>query len=206
MLFGGLIGVASGVRHAIEPDHLATVDAFAAQEPGTKSAVRLAAAWGAGHATTLFLVGGALLLSRREMPSATLEALELVVAVTLVALGAHALIRLRHRREASRSHSHARVDLRRPMLVGLVHGLAGSGPLTVITLASVGAGALGLLYMALYGTGAMLGMAALAGLCGGPLARLARSPRAQVALMAVAGGASLVIGLWWGVQALARLV
>src|SRR5205085_3497300 len=61
---------------------------------------------------------------------------------------------------------------RRPLLVGAVHGLAGSGALTALVLATLPSTAAQLTYMTLFGLGSTLGMAALSGLLGWPLARV----------------------------------
>jgi hypothetical protein len=207
VLLGAMIGVASGMRHAFEPDHLAAVSTLVAGDANgrARSSVRFAAAWGFGHALMLLFVSGALVLTRRQMPPVVAQAFEIVVAAMLVALGVRALVRA-HRHAAAHAdgvpHVHeAAHDLRRPLFVGVVHGLAGSGALTALTLAAIGSPLAGLVYIALYGFGAMVGMALLAGLAGAPLARLSRSPLAMRALTSVTGTASLVVGLVWGIQA-----
>src|SRR5256885_2027571 len=63
---------------------------------------------------------------------------------------------------------------RRPLLVGAVHGLAGSGALTALVLATLPSTAARLTYMGLFGLGSTLGMAALSGMLGWPLARVGR--------------------------------
>jgi hypothetical protein len=209
VLLGGVVGVASGMRHAIEPDHLAAVSTLVTSRGGESAnsgaTVRFAAAWGFGHALMLLVVSGALVLTRREMPEAVGATFEVVVGAMLVALGVRALLGgAVHAHEHAHPHAHA--DLRRPLVVGLVHGLAGSGALTALTLASIGTPLAGLAYIALYGFGAMVGMAMLAGLAGAPLARLAKSDRAMRGLAGLTGVMSLAIGLVWGAQALGRLI
>ena len=76
---------------------------------------------------------------------------------------------------------------RRPLLVGAVHGLAGSGALTALVLATLPSTAARITYMALFGFGSTLGMAALSGLLGWPLARI--GPH-----QAVARGVSALVG------------
>jgi high-affinity nickel-transport protein len=207
LLFGGLIGVASGVRHAMEPDHIAAVSTLAVDEPTTRGALRFATAWGAGHAIMLVLVAGALVVTRKEMPPRLMDAFELAVAATLVALGVRALLVARRAPSQAHGHDHrASVDVRRPLLVGLVHGLAGSGALTALTLSTMGSASAGIVYVGLYGLGATLGMIALAGLAGPPLARAARSQWVLTALVALSGIASLAIGSICALQAIGRIV
>jgi hypothetical protein len=86
-------------------------------------------------------------------------------------------------------------SLKRPLLVGLAHGLAGSGALTALTLASMPTLGSGLIYMLLFCAGSISAMALGSGLLGFPLRRLAESPRAHAITFSVAGTLSLVIGV-----------
>lgn len=228
-LFGGIVGVASGMRHAIEPDHLAAVATLATgkRSKSTRATVRFAATWGLGHALMLLMVSGVLVVTRRKMPQRAGDVFEVLVATMLVGLGVQALVTLRQRSatvpggsgtgDGSPSrhvHAHAHAadakattdHWRRPLVVGLVHGLAGSGALTALTLATISSPWAGLVYVGLYGIGAMLGMALLGGLAGAPLARLARSERAMRALTSLTALVSLLVGLVWGAQAVGRLL
>jgi high-affinity nickel permease len=66
MLTGWLIGLFLGLRHALEPDHLAALSTLAADRPSPRRGAFLGAAWGLGHSFSLLLVGGGLLISRRN--------------------------------------------------------------------------------------------------------------------------------------------
>ena len=57
-------------------------------------------------------------------------------------------------------------------MVGAVHGLAGSGALTALVVATLPSTLTRLSYLALFGIGSTLGMAALSGLLGWPIARV----------------------------------
>jgi high-affinity nickel permease len=219
-----LLGFANGMRHALEPDHLAAVSTLVAGERSAKASVRYAAAWGAGHAAMLVVAGGALALLRAEMSEGIRDGLELFVAVVLVALG------LRGLRQASRSgrggetfthvhgdlaHAHAGARdhvhvskwtlARLPFVIGLVHGLAGSGALAALVASHVASPAVALGFISIYAVGAAAGMATLAGVLGYPLARLARSPRAVPLLIGLSAAASLLVGIAWAFPILARL-
>ncbi len=107
-------------------------------------------------------------------------------------------------------HSHAAVPAhvhigtwtfaRRPLLVGAVHGLAGSGALTALVLATLPTTAARLMYVLLFGVGSTLSMAALSGLLGWPLARLGTNHRVARGVSLVVGCVSIAIGIWWGVR------
>ena len=60
-------------------------------------------------------------------------------------------------------------------------------------------------YMALFSAGSIVGMCALSGLAGWPLARIARHPRAARLLLGTVGRASAAMGLVWGWPAAGRL-
>jgi CopG family nickel-responsive transcriptional regulator len=86
-----------------------------------------------------------------------------------------------------------------PLLVGAVHGLAGSGLVSALVLGEALAPAPALAVVSLYGLGAAAAMAAVAGLLGAPLAKIVSRPRARRALMAVAGLGAVAVGVAWGV-------
>ncbi|HEY2514648.1 MAG TPA: hypothetical protein VGI39_27475 [Polyangiaceae bacterium] len=207
VVLGYLFGVLHGMRHALEPDHVAAVGAMVAEQRSARASMRFAVAWGAGHAVTLFLVGGVLFAFRKKMPAGVGDAFELAVAIMLVALGVRALVSARPNRPSAHAHAHAPhgwSSTRRPLLVGLVHGLAGSGALAAMVMSELSTLASGLVFMALYGLGATCGMAALAGVAGVPLAHLARKPRVLPALVATAGVFSMGLGFVWGAPIVAR--
>src|SRR4029077_9001557 len=94
---------------------------------------------------------------------------------------------------------------RRPLLIGAVHGLAGSGALTALVLATLPSTTARLVYIALFGLGSTVGMAALSGLLGWPLGRLAKHPGLARAISLAVGCISTVLGMWWGYPLLNRL-
>ena len=215
-ILGLLWGMAQGMRHALEPDHLAAVSTLVADGRSPRSAASYALAWGLGHALVLLVFGGALLLLRGHVPGRIGAGFELLVAAMLVVLGLRAL-RLafvrpagdlmehhhdgtQHAHAAPSDHLHLRgyTVLRRPLIVGCIHGLAGSGALAALVMPGMKSALLGLLYLAVYGGGAALGMAMLAGVVGVPLAKLVRTPRGIPVILGATGALSLVFGLAWG--------
>jgi high-affinity nickel-transport protein len=222
-LIGLLWGLAQGVRHALEPDHLAAISTLVAERRSPRSAASYATAWGVGHALVLLGVGGALLLVRGQVPVRVGAGFELLVAMMLVVLGAQGLRRAfvqskgepvahahshsHHAHAGPSDHLHVRgVTLaRQPLLVGCIHGLAGSGALAALVMPGMKSVVAGLVYMALYGGGAALGMAMLAGLAGVPLANLARTRRGIPIVLGATGALSLVLGVAWGWSAVGGL-
>jgi hypothetical protein len=224
-LSAGLLGLVVGARHALEPDHLAAVCTVVTDTRTSRRASSIGAAWGAGHTAAVLVVGAIALAARSELPEWLSSAFELGVAVMLLGLGARALASaLRDGREGPPvvhhhdgvPHAHAGPSdhlhaarwtiARRPFLIGLVHGLAGSGALTAWAVASVPSTAGALAYLALFGAGSILGMAVLTGALGMSLHRWVRSVRGRLRLARASGALSVVLGLAWGYGPLLRLL
>lgn len=222
-LLGLLWGLAQGIRHALEPDHLAAVSTLVAERRSARSAASYAVAWGLGHAMVLLAFGGALLVVQAHLPERVAAAFELAVAVMLVVLGVRALRQAMvhgagepvahvhghgaHAHAGPADHLHVRgfTLARRPLIVGCIHGLAGSGALAALVMPQMKSVALGLIYMTVYGGGAALGMAMLAGVAGLPLARIVRTRRGVPVLLGATGTLSLLLGIAWGVAAATAL-
>jgi len=217
-LVPGLLGLTLGVRHAFEPDHLAAVSTLATEQKSARAGLLLGAWWGLGHTLSLLAVGGSLALLEAKMPERLGLAFEVLVGVMVVGLGLRALKRAvaEGRRGVTTTHAHFgevhthaspgdHLHLRgwtlatRPLLVGLMHGLAGSGALTALVLAELPTAEARLGYIALFGLGSVAGMALLTGLAGLPLMRVARAPRAAALLLGVAGVLSVGIGGFWAI-------
>src|SRR5580692_9033360 len=75
---------------------------------------------------------------------------------------------------ARAAHAHEHGFRWRTLLVGLMHGMAGSAALLVLTVSQASSPAVGLGYVALFGIGSMIGMGALSTLIAVPLAFSAR--------------------------------
>jgi hypothetical protein len=218
------LGSLLGMRHALEPDHLAAVSTLVTGERSGVKAAWLGACWGVGHTLTLVLAGAVLVLLRAEMPPAASDVFEFAVALMLVGLGLRAIYRaarqgldgpayvhhhggLVHVHPGMTAHIHiGRWTLaRRPLLIGAVHGLAGSGALTALVLATLPSTAARLVYIALFGAGSTVGMAALSGMLGWPLGRLAKHPAVARVISLTVGCISTALGVWWGYPLVDRL-
>jgi len=209
------LGSLLGMQHAFEPDHLAAVATLMAGERTSAKAAWLGACWGLGHTLTLLAAGTALVMLRAEMPALATMVFELGVVLMLVGFGARAIYQAACNVVPRRTHSHAKpatsrfldVDrwtLARPLLVGAVHGLAGSGTLTALVVATLPSTTTRLGYLATFGIGSTLGMVALSGLLGWQIARMG-SDRGIVRTFSLAVGCvSTVLGLFWGYPILSR--
>ncbi|HET6148386.1 MAG TPA: high frequency lysogenization protein HflD [Polyangia bacterium] len=203
------LGALLGLRHALEPDHLVALSTLFAGRSGPRSALGVGAAWGVGHTLALLAVASVLALARGRMSPALAAGFELGVGVMLILLGVQSLRRARGAGDADGGdHVHPTAGLpraswppaRRALLVGIAHGLAGSGALTALIAAQFPslAGRIG--YVAVFGVGSMIGMAALSGLAGVPLGRAGRRPALRRALGLLGGALAIALGLVWVVR------
>ena len=205
ILLSGLAGVVQGARHALEPDHVTAVATVMVRAPSPARGVFYAGCWGLGHASMLVLVGGPLVALRVELPGPVTTVLELGVGAMLVYLGYRTLRESRHDHPVPSYDPDASVVSRgkRPFVIGLMHGLAGSGALAALIALAMPTVTGGLMCLALYSFGTVLGMVALALLAGPVLARAGRLPRIAPTLTRIAGVMSIVVGVVWAIRTIA---
>jgi high-affinity nickel-transport protein len=195
VLVGGLLGLANGARHALEPDHVAVVVALVAEQRSARASLSQATAWGVGHGLSMAAVAVAASLFHATLPSSARAGFELCAALMLVFIGGRTAWQAWR---AGAQDAPAPVLRRWPLLVGVVHGLAGSGLVSALVLGNALSPTRALALVALYAFGAAGAMAAVAGVLGAPLAELVRRPRARRGLMGAAGLASVAVGVAWG--------
>lgn len=154
-----LVAFLLGLRHASDPDHLVAVTSLVAAEDGdTRKAASLGAWWGVGHATSLLALGVPLIAFKAQLPAWLEASAEKTIGVVILVLaarvvfkwargdyraGAHAHesghSRRRHlRRGGGGEHRHTRVRTRgQAVMIGLLHGLAGTGAVVVLLIAAL---------------------------------------------------------------------
>jgi hypothetical protein len=212
-----VFGTLSGFRHAFEPDHLAAVSTLVTERPGPLRAARLGAWWGLGHTLALAGVGALLAVVDATLSPRVEEIFELGVAIMLLVLGVRAVgLAIRssehraplghrhwfslHRHAGLRAHVHVgqRTLALRPLTIGVIHGLAGSGALTALVMSSLPTTPLRLAYTVLFGLASTAGMALVSGLAGLSLARFTQSDRALSLMSLVTGTLSVTVAALWG--------
>jgi high-affinity nickel permease len=222
-MFGILgLGFLLGLQHALEADHVAAVSSIAARRSDVADIVKHGLTWGIGHTLTLFAFAGAALALGGAIPETLARLIECAVGMMLVGLGAHVLWWLwrdrvhfhKHRHSdgmvhlhahshagetiahARAPHAHAHGFRWRTLLVGFMHGMAGSAALLVLAVSQASSVAAGLLYVALFGIGSMLGMGALSTVIAIPLALSARwLTRLNNGLQGTVGIITIAIGV-----------
>jgi high-affinity nickel permease len=184
-----LLGLLLGMRHAFEADHVAAVATITIQEKSLPKALKLGVAWGIGHTIMLFLFGSIILFVTDIIPEKIVYWLEFSVGVMLVILGIDIIRRVivdrvhfhSHSHETGETHFHAHShkgeksahhedkshehqhkmtsSTSRALLIGMVHGMAGSAALIILALQTVSSPWIGILYIILFGVGSIIGMA-----------------------------------------------
>jgi high-affinity nickel-transport protein len=91
---------------------------------------------------------------------------------------------------------------RRALLVGAVHGMAGTAAVALLVLATLPTVTAAALYLVVFGLGTMAGMTALTGVMAYPIARLARVRVLRHAMAVASGVGAIAFGFWYA----ARLV
>jgi len=217
-----MLGFVLGMQHALEADHIAAVSSIAARRTQVGDIVKHGLTWGLGHSLTLFAVAVAAILLGHAIPEHFARPLETAVGIMLLGLGAHVLWRLwrdrvhfhQHRHadgtvhihahshagetvaHVRAGHAHAHGFRWRTLLVGLMHGMAGSAALLVLAVSQAASPAVGLGYVALFGIGSMVGMGTLSMVIAVPLVASARwLTWANSSLQASVGIVTMTIGV-----------
>ena len=225
------VGFLQGLRHALDADHLVAVSTIVSEHKSLLRSSLVGTFWGLGHTASLAVVSCLIILLRPTIPASALPYMEAPVAVMLVALGASAIWRARrdggwkihthaHHHDQSQhrhihihnhsdhEHRHHLIRLgRRPFLVGVVHGLAGSAVITLAVVAAIPSVALGLTWLLVFGVGTVGGMWLMSAAISLPFVLTARRFSAiNGVIRLLAGLFSIALGLLvaWEILSAAR--
>ena len=167
-----------GFNHAFEADHVLAVGNLANKRNSFSSAMKDGLFWGLGHTFMILVVGCVIILAKLTLNITSFEYLEIIVGITLIALGIYRLLKV------NQHHDH-KTDVtgsggRLAFLIGSIHGLAGSGAVVLIAMSEINSSSLSMFYMLLFGIGSILGMMLVAALFKIPLtAKLGIGPKIQ---------------------------
>ena len=213
------LGFLLGLRHAMEADHVAAVSTFVSRERTLLRSCLRGTFWGIGHTSALLVAGIVVIAFKVHIPPEFERAVETIIALVLILLGGHVLLRsfsalslhshehvhdgVVHRHthvhigaHGAHDHVHLFADARKPLLLGVLHGLGGGGALVLVVLTTPPSPAAAFLYIVVFGLGSTAGMLVLSGLIGLPFKLLAGgSGRAATVLQMVVGVVSIVIGI-----------
>lgn len=183
-----LIGFVLGLRHATEADHLAAVSTIVSEKKNLFTASIVGGLWGVGHTISLFAVGLIVIFLKLQITASVEAKLEAGVGLMLVILGLNALRKLYQSEkihththdhgERAHTHFHAHNDEKaevshhrlspRSVVVGMVHGLAGSAALMLVILPTIPSPLVAIMYILIFGVGSIGGMMVMSLLIGLP--------------------------------------
>lgn len=222
------LGLVFGLKHATEVDHVVAISTIVSRHKNVFRSAFVGALWGAGHTLSLMAIAIVVLWFRIAIPERVSGWFEFGVALMIIALGASALWRAmrnnnhvhvhrhshdglshthvhfhehetKHAPDSPSQHSHrvSRIGWK-PVMVGMMHGLAGSGALTLLVLTQISSVWMGLLYVLTFGFGSIGGMLLMSGLIGLPFALTSRKlTHAHQGLQTVAAILSICFGIWY---------
>jgi sulfite exporter TauE/SafE len=185
------LGFVIGIKHAIEPDHVIAVSTIASQSKKFLRSSLAGVFWGIGHTATLFVVGTVLILMKGEIPEKWAMSLEFLVGIMLVYLGITSILAHEHK------HQHKDISYARSMLIGLVHGLAGSAYMVLLTMSTVKSIWEGAIYILIFGAGTVVGMLIFTTIIGVPFVLSAKKLSINKTLTQSTGAISTVFGIYY---------
>jgi ABC-type nickel/cobalt efflux system permease component RcnA len=177
------LGLLLGIRHSTDADHVVAVSTIVSQQSRIRDAAMIGALWGVGHTLTIGVVGSVIILFNVAIPPRIGLSMEFSVAIMLILLGVLNLTGIMQwlsarltRRETGGSEKRPALtakaesfldrmvgrfglyQIARPLIVGTVHGLAGSAAVALLVLATISAPVWAIVYLLIFGLGTILGM------------------------------------------------
>lgn len=214
------LGFLLGLRHATEADHLAAVSTIVADCKSLFGAAFVGGLWGLGHTISLVVAGIFVLILNFQISEQIEKILESGVGVMLVLLGLNVLrkivqggrLHFHAHNHGQITHAHPHIHERgektepdshhgltfspRAVIIGMIHGLAGSAALMLLVIPTIESKATGLLYIIIFGFGSIVGMMLMSFLVGLPFRwTAAKFNNFNLVLQCVAGLLSVGIGL-----------
>ena len=212
------IAFALGLRHASDPDHLVAVTSLVAAEDGdTRTAARLGAWWGIGHAAALLAIGIPLIAFKSGLPAWLESGAEKAIGVLIVVLAARVIYKWargdfratvhahegghQHRRHLHRGgEGRGQVNVRTPgqaLSIGLLHGLAGTGAVVLLLIAALPNRLEAAAALAVFAPMSILSMAALTASFAWLLTRPIVEPVYRTGLIPALGLFGVMFGVWY---------
>lgn len=196
------LGLFLGMKHSTDSDHVVAVTTIVTQQGTIKSSATIGLLWGLGHTITIFIVGSAIIVFRMVIPPRLGLSMEFCVACMLILLG---FVNWR-RANGSAASTRAVVASKdraglfqklRPLVIGLVHGLAGSAAVALLVLSTIKNPLWSTAYLLVFGFGTMLGMMLMTTAMSLPMIYAGKKFfRFNHWLVTLSGAASVVFGVF----------
>jgi nickel/cobalt exporter len=188
LLFVTGLGLILGMRHSTDADHVVAISTIVSKQRSIRNAAFIGSVWGLGHTITIFIVGSLIILFGVEIPPRVGLSMEFSVAIMLILLGVLNLTGVMQKitayytpagvADARKSVSPPRLGIWkgmesfvensvgrfglyqcvRPLVIGLVHGLAGSAAVALLVLSTIHNPIWATIYLLIFGFGTMIGM------------------------------------------------
>jgi ABC-type nickel/cobalt efflux system permease component RcnA len=186
-LFIGGVGLLLGMRHSTDPDHVVAVSTIVSKQRSIRQAGLIGSIWGLGHTLTIFAVGSMIILFGVVIPPRLGLSMEFSVALMLILLGVLNLTGVMQRMTSYLTRNGKPLDKAetlidrsvgrfgvyqcvRPLVIGIVHGLAGSAAVALLVLSTIHSPAWATIYLLIFGAGTMVGMMCMTAVMAVPLA------------------------------------
>ncbi len=211
-----LLAFSLGLLHALDADHIMAVSGLSAKKTSFKSCLRFCSHWASGHGLALAIIASCVYIFGLAIPEELSAMAESLVGLVLISIGVWILWQIYskklhlsfHRHEPDIHHAHwhkndhKKVQDHSALLVGILHGIAGSAPLLVlIPLSKMGSASMAMGYVLLFGLGVIVSMVIFGGLMTQGYKQLEKvgnkfvtGARAMVALSSIGLGSHLVYG------------
>ncbi|MET3291655.1 UNVERIFIED_CONTAM: sulfite exporter TauE/SafE [Brevibacillus sp. OAP136] len=190
-------GFLLGIKHAIEPDHVIAVSTIASRSKSLFRSSLAGVFWGIGHTATLFVVGLILILLKGNIPEKWALSLEFTVGIMLVYLGLTNIGKAARAVQSKHVHEQKEMPYVKSVLIGLVHGLAGSAAMVLLTMSTVSTVWEGALYILIFGLGTVLGMLLFTTVIGLPFVLTLEKLSVNRALSILTGAISTAFGFFY---------
>lgn len=188
------IGFLLGIKHALEPDHIIAVSTIASQSKKIWKSSIAGVFWGIGHTLTLLVFGIVFILMKDEIPEAWAMSLEFLVGIMLVYLGITTIFSWKKAHE----HDHSeRSTYLKSMVIGIVHGLAGSAAMVLLTMSTIDVAWQGAVYIIIFGVGTCLGMLLFTTILSIPFVTSTSSKKVNRSLIRMTGIVSTIFGIYY---------
>jgi high-affinity nickel permease len=201
------LAVLLGLRHASDPDHLVAVTSLvAAGSTDVRGAARIGAWWGAGHATTMVVLGLPLIVLSTQLPSWLETAAERLVGLVILLLAARLLVKWVRGGYRAERHSHPPGVVHRHLhtgehthaaAVGTLHGLAGTGAIVLLLIAALPTTEIAIAALLVFAPMSVLSMAAMTAAFAWFFTRPLMDPVFRRVLMPLMGALGLLFGAWY---------
>jgi hypothetical protein len=191
----------------------------AADGGDVRGAARLGAWWGIGHAAALLAIGIPLIVLRSEMPAWLERGAETAVGLVILVLAARVVFKWargdfragrhahevdpgsgghRHLRRGPGGHPHRKVRSPRQALgIGILHGLAGTGAVTLLLIAALPGQIEAAAALAVFAPMSVVSMALCTSAFAWVLTRRIVDPVYRTVLIPAFGAFGLMFGVWY---------